>query len=506
MSMRSALAGALAIAAVLVAASSAPAAITLTGVEQRVTAEPGDQYDPAIAGDIVVYTDYRAADTDVYYTDLTTGIEHPVIVAPGNQELTGVSGDRIVYTDYRTADVVLFDISTGTTTNLTAPDKDALGKLFNSVDPAIGGDLVAWQDNRNGDAEIYAKNVVTGEERRVTDSTDSDTEPSVGGTLIVWQRCVAAGVCSVYSYDWATTETRLIAAGAGVNFRNPSTDGGRVVYQSDEAGTNDICAYEVATLTTQCLTLAGEQANPHVSGDWVSFDDLTNGIYHTGLWYLPTGQSFDLDQLAGGPPSTAGQYLTGVDGNRVVFTDDRNGDLEIYMVTLQWQQVQQDTTPPTIVVPSTVVVDATGPDGAAATYPVTVTDGTDPAPSWSCVPASGSVFPIGDTTVTCTATDASGNSASAAFVVRVSGAAEQLAALRTEVAGLGLRPLVAATLDLELRAAQAALAAGRPKLACAALDLFTIEVRLIRPPAMPAADAADLISTAARIRAVIGCA
>ena len=47
-----------------------------------------------------------------------------MIVAPGNQELTGVSGSKIVYTDYRTSDVVLFDIATGTTTNLTQPDKD----------------------------------------------------------------------------------------------------------------------------------------------------------------------------------------------------------------------------------------------------------------------------------------------------------------------------------------------------------------------------------------------
>src|SRR6185503_12292687 len=36
-----------------------------------------------------------------------------------------------------------------------------------------------------------------------------------------------------------------------------------------------------------------------------------------------------------------------------------------------------------------------------------------------CTPASGSCFPVGTTTVTCTATDASGNTATCSFTVTV---------------------------------------------------------------------------------------
>jgi hypothetical protein len=49
----------------------------------------------------------------------------------------------------------------------------------------------------------------------------------------------------------------------------------------------------------------------------------------------------------------------------------------------------------------------------------TATDGTDPSPSVGCGPASGSFFAVGPTTVTCTATDASGHSSSANFRVTV---------------------------------------------------------------------------------------
>ncbi|MCH7559930.1 MAG: HYR domain-containing protein [Thaumarchaeota archaeon] len=52
-----------------------------------------------------------------------------------------------------------------------------------------------------------------------------------------------------------------------------------------------------------------------------------------------------------------------------------------------------------------------GPDGNNVSYPIpAATDTIDPAPIVICTPAPDSLFPLGDTTVTCTATDASGNS------------------------------------------------------------------------------------------------
>jgi HYR domain len=50
----------------------------------------------------------------------------------------------------------------------------------------------------------------------------------------------------------------------------------------------------------------------------------------------------------------------------------------------------------------------------------TATDIVDASVPVSCDPSSGSTFPAGTTTVTCTATDDSGNSTSASFTVTVS--------------------------------------------------------------------------------------
>jgi hypothetical protein len=81
-----------------------------------------------------------------------------------------------------------------------------------------------------------------------------------------------------------------------------------------------------------------------------------------------------------------------------------------------------DTKPPVFTnPPSDRAVRATGPDGAVETYPTPrAVDEVDGAVSVSCTPTSGSTFPLGTTTVTCTATDSMGHSASITFAIVVS--------------------------------------------------------------------------------------
>jgi hypothetical protein len=77
-----------------------------------------------------------------------------------------------------------------------------------------------------------------------------------------------------------------------------------------------------------------------------------------------------------------------------------------------------DTTPPSITVPGDITVDATGP-ATPVFFDVSATDPGGGAVSITCEPPSGSPFQVGTTTVTCTATDTSGNTSSASFTVTV---------------------------------------------------------------------------------------
>jgi hypothetical protein len=78
-----------------------------------------------------------------------------------------------------------------------------------------------------------------------------------------------------------------------------------------------------------------------------------------------------------------------------------------------------DTTPPSLTLPSDITAQATGPGGAAVSYTATATDLVNGSVPVNCTPPSGSTFPVGTTTVSCSATDAHGNTATSSFTVTV---------------------------------------------------------------------------------------
>ena len=73
---------------------------------------------------------------------------------------------------------------------------------------------------------------------------------------------------------------------------------------------------------------------------------------------------------------------------------------------------------PTIPCPSNITVAATGPSGAVVFFTVTASGGCTP-PTIVANPPSGSTFPVGTTTVTVTASDTCGNTATCSFTVTV---------------------------------------------------------------------------------------
>ena len=82
--------------------------------------------------------------------------------------------------------------------------------------------------------------------------------------------------------------------------------------------------------------------------------------------------------------------------------------------------VKYDRVPPTLTPLANIVSPATGPGGAVLGYVVpTASDDRDPSPVVVCAPPSGSTVPLGTPVVTCTATDAAGNSAVTSFGVTV---------------------------------------------------------------------------------------
>lgn len=151
---------------------------------------------------------------------------------------------------------------------------------------------------------------------------------------------------------------------------------------------------------------------------------------------------------------------------------------------------------------SVIQVDATSPSGAVVTFnDLIVTDNVG-VTSRSCEPASGSVFHVGTNPVTCTASDAAGNSASMSFSVYVIGAHEQIGSLMEEIADLGLPDGTLQPLLNQLRLAYTQTADGDA--ACKKVADFLSMVQK-KSSNLSSDDVEALTAEATRIMNVMGC-
>ena len=89
-------------------------------------------------------------------------------------------------------------------------------------------------------------------------------------------------------------------------------------------------------------------------------------------------------------------------------------------VTNTFSVIVRDTTAPMISVPANMNVGTLNLSGATVNFSVSANDLVDGSVAANATPASGSLFPVGTNTVTVTATDAHGNSATNSFLVIVS--------------------------------------------------------------------------------------
>lgn len=149
--------------------------------------------------------------------------------------------------------------------------------------------------------------------------------------------------------------------------------------------------------------------------------------------------------------------------------------------------IRRDTTSPQLALPADITVEATGPSGATVTYAASASDNLDSSPVLGCSPASGSVFPLGTTVVTCTALDDADNPSLGSFRVTMVDTTP---------------PLLVVSGNLSVDAVSPT---GAPVsyLAPAASDL--VDTTRLPSSQLSTTERAELIADAARIKAVLGC-
>ena len=167
-----------------------------------------------------------------------------------------------------------------------------------------------------------------------------------------------------------------------------------------------------------------------------------------------------------------------------------------------------DNTPPVFTsCPVNITIEATCPTGAIATYATpTATDNCGVTVTRTTGPASGSVFPIGTTTVVHTADDGHGNTATCTFTVTVLTPQAIIQNLINSVNASSLTGTQKNGLLAKLNAALNAINSGQQNVACNKLSEFVNNVgNLISQGSLTAAQGNAWISSANHVRNTIGC-
>jgi hypothetical protein len=185
-------------------------------------------------------------------------------------------------------------------------------------------------------------------------------------------------------------------------------------------------ANQFVTNTGMCVDAAGNFADPvTVSGIHIDKTNptisaaVTPGAAPTGWWNIATGAPTVtytcVDGLSGVASCSAPHLFgEGVNQTHIGMALDRAGNQNTTTVT----NINVDLTAPSLTVPNPIVVPADGPSGTVVTYTTASSDNLGTV-TVVCVDPSGTTFPIGTTTVNCTAIDTAGNQTFDSFTITV---------------------------------------------------------------------------------------
>src|SRR5207245_8305214 len=179
-------------------------------------------------------------------------------------------------------DIVARNIDTGESVEVSAGDSGA----HDQIRPSISGNLIAFEDYRFGLGEIFVYDLVARAERRITDNIDNQTQPTIDGSTVVWVDERNANR-DLYMFDLVSGSERRLTF-TPTDESQPRLPAGTIAYVDFSAGLADpsIALYQIATRRALLVTPdPNRQESPALDGDRIVWQDD-----RTGRWQILSAQ------------------------------------------------------------------------------------------------------------------------------------------------------------------------------------------------------------------------
>jgi beta propeller repeat protein len=199
--------------------------------------------------------------------------------------------------------------------------------------PTIYGDTVVWEDERNNNADIYnsdiyAYNLLTKEEFSITTDPNSQWCPAIYGNIVIWSDN-RNGNWDIYGYDLLTGQEFQISTNESDQM-SPAIYEDVIVWEDERNSTNDIYNVDIygydlsAKEEFQITTDPSNQGRPAIYENFATWEDWRNGPSDIYGYNFLTEEEFQIST------NTLAEYHPSIYEDIVVWMEYRNNNWDIH--------------------------------------------------------------------------------------------------------------------------------------------------------------------------------
>ena len=305
----------------------------------QITNSTNDQILPRISGNRILWMEVeRGGTVSLYLYDIANRSAERIIERFSPLTHPEISGNWIGWVEDLSDSsgqffpcIRVYDIQSGTTAQITqypampyqtSESQDITWERESTL--AISGDGIVWHDKRDGNMDIYYRNLSSGDWDVVADSRKDETCPSISGDRVIWAEQHGMKGYTIHLYNLTSRERKQITDLPAMR-RNQVISGDYVVWSEWREGDYDICCYNISSGNTTWITEEpAHQLWPRISGNVIVWSRGRDG-YGVSAYDLSTETETRI--LA----DLAGPVWPDVDGNNIVWSDNRTGNYDVYL-------------------------------------------------------------------------------------------------------------------------------------------------------------------------------